>query len=259
MVWFRRGLSAQWDKEYIQMANETEHGAGHLEENRTVILLRSLLVGVSSALPLPGVSELITGSLKRGLLQHVAGLRRVDLTDAAVDELLSEPPKRKNLGVFAAIGGLAGVFRRRSGRGLRRLFVGLQVLQALDESLRMFQLGILLDHYCASFHVGAALDGDKARQLRLAFEDAQLQAQRGLISDSLATILTQLTQVALALPQWVWSHIQKTGTPPVLPSMAGLVAQTQALLSELGMRRYLNRLATCFDKKWSGAAVITVN
>ena len=50
------------------MTQDSKQEPGHLQQNRAVILLRSALVGAASILPLPGVTEALTGALRRGLM-----------------------------------------------------------------------------------------------------------------------------------------------------------------------------------------------
>ena len=47
-------------------------------------------IGITSAPGLQLKTEALTGALRRGLMQHVAGLRQVDIDEPALDELLAE-------------------------------------------------------------------------------------------------------------------------------------------------------------------------
>ena len=237
--------------------DDTKHEPAHLKDNRPVIILRSALVGAASVLPVPGVTEALTGALRRGLMQHVAGLRHVDLEEDALDALLSDSPKPKRLTLFSAIGGLATVLRPR--QSLRRMFIGLQVLRGIEEGARAFQAATLLDHYCAVHHVGAGISVDKARRLRATMAEATALAQRELAGEALTQLATHAVRLLTAVPTWVWAQIRHTGEVPELPSLAGLVHSTQEFLSSLSARRYLGRLSDSFDRKWSGGTVITVN
>ncbi len=239
------------------MTQDSKQEPGHLQQNRAVILLRSALVGAASILPLPGVTEALTGALRRGLMQHVAGLRHVDLEEPALDELLAESPKKKRLTVFSALGGLVSLLRPR--QAFRRMFIGLAVLRGVEEGARAFQTATLLDHYCAVHHLGPGISVDKARRLRAVMEEATLIAQRELASEALTQIATQAGRLIVAVPTWVWAQIRRTGEPPALPSLAGLVESTQQMLATLSARRYLGHLTDSFDRKWSGGTVITVN
>jgi len=236
---------------------DTKQEPGHLQDNRSVILLRSALVGAASVLPLPGVTEALTGALRRGLMQHVAGLRQVDIEEPALDALLAESPKQKRLTVFSALGGLVSLLRPR--QAFRRMFIGLAVLRGVEEGARAFQLATLLDHYCAVHHLGPGISVDKARRLRAVMDESTTIAQRELAGEALTQIATQAGRLILAVPTWVWGQIRRTGEPPALPSLAGLVQSTQEMLASLSARRYLGRLADTFDRKWSGGTVITVN
>jgi hypothetical protein len=239
------------------VTDDTKHEPAHLQDNRAVIILRSALVGAASVMPLPGITDVLTSALRRGLMQHVAGLRHVDIEEDALDALLAESPKQRRLTVFSAVGGLASLLRPR--KSLRRMFVGLQLLRGVEEGARVFQMATLLDHYCAVHHLGPAISVDKARKLAAVMAEASALAQRELAGEALTQLATQAVRLLSAVPVWVWSHIRKTGEPPALPSLAGLVHSTQELLASLSARRYLGRLSDSFDRKWSGATIITVN
>jgi len=239
------------------VTEDTKHEPAHLQDNRAVIILRSALVGAASVLPLPGIGDALTGALRRGLMQHVAGLRHVDIEEDALDALLSESPKQRRLSLFSAVGGLASLLRPR--KALRRMFVGLQVLRGVEEAARVFQMATLLDHYCAVHHLGPAITVDKARKLGEVMAEASLLAQRELASEALTQLATGALSLFTAVPVWVWGHIHRTGEPPALPSLAALVQSTQQFLATVSARRYLGRLSDSFDRKWSGGTIITVN
>lgn len=237
--------------------DDTKHEPAHLQDNRAVIILRSALVGAASVVPVPGIGDALTGALRRGLMQHVAGLRHVDIEEDALDALLAESPKQRRLTVFSAVGGLASLLRPR--KALRRMFVGLQVLRGLEEGARAFQMATLLDHYCAVHHLGPAISVDKARKLGEVMAEASVLAQRELASEALTQLATTTLRLFTAVPVWIWGHIHRTGEPPALPSLAALVQLTQQFLATVSARRYLGRLSDSFDRKWSGGTIITVN
>src|SRR5207253_1283110 len=122
-----------------------EHGE-HLLQNRPVILLRSLLVGMSGALPVPPLDEMLAQALRRGLLRKVAQSRSVDIDEAALDVLCAEDPTAKRLSTASAIG--AALAALRPFRLTRRLFAGVLILRQADEAMRTYQQATLFDHYC---------------------------------------------------------------------------------------------------------------
>ncbi len=239
------------------MTEENKQEPAHLHDHRSAIILRSILVGAASILPVPGVTEALTGSLRRGLLQHVAGLRKVDIEEDALDALLADTPKAKRLTLFSALGGLASMLGPR--QALRRLFIGLQVLRGVEEGAKAFQLATLLDHYCAVHHIGAGISVDRARKLRGVIDAASAGTQRELAGETLTLLASQGMQLATAVPTWVWAHIRRTGEAPALPELPSLMQTTHELLAHLSVRGYLGRLTDTFDRKWSGGTVITVN
>src|SRR3569832_1826176 len=109
------------------MTDTIDEAPQHLQEHRSLILVRSALIGAATVLPVPAVGELLARALRRGLVQHIVSLRHVDIDDEAVEALVTEPTERRRLGVLAALGGLASLFGRR-GR-FRRLFAGRVIVQ----------------------------------------------------------------------------------------------------------------------------------
>jgi hypothetical protein len=200
-------------------------------------------------IPVPLVSDLLAQMLRRGLLKQIASLRHVELEKEAIDVLLSDSPERKRLGVLSMV---SGVFAWLKPRGrMRRMVAFLQLLRGLEEGVRMFHLATLLDHYAAHYHAGGVLKESDATKLRAAMDEAVEGAQRDLA-------LTAIGRLVMAVPGWVLDKIRRGEEPAELP-ISGLADQTRELLHDLTLQRYLGRIANTFDKKWGGAAVITVS
>lgn len=233
-----------------------DFSAAHLSENRAVILFRSALVGASTMIPVPLVSDLLTQMLRRGLLKQVASLRHVELEKEAIDVLLTDSPERKRLGVLSMV---SGVFAWLKPRGrMRRMVAFLQLLRGIEEGVRIFHLATLLDHYAAHYHAGGVLKESDATKLRAAMDEAVDGAQRDLATEALNGALTAIGRLVMAVPGWVLDKIRRGEDPAELP-ISGLADQTRELLHDLTLQRYLGRIANTFDKKWGGAAVITVS
>lgn len=233
-----------------------EFSAAHLSENRAVILFRSALVGASTMIPVPLVSDLLAQMLRRGLLKQVASLRHVELEKEAIDVLLTDSPERKRLGVLSMV---SGVFAWLKPRGrMRRMVALLQLLRGIEEGVRIFHLATLLDHYAAHYHAGGVLKEADATKLRAAMDEAVEGAQRDLATEALNGALTAIGRLVMAVPGWMLDKIRRGEEPAELP-ISGLADQTKELLQDLTLQRYLGRIANTFDKKWGGAAVITVS
>lgn len=241
----------------MTQSEKNDYSAAHLSEHRPVILFRSALVGAATMLPVPLVSELLAQTLRKGLLQQVATLRRVEIEKDAVEALLTQSEERQRLTVLSALSGLFAWLKPR-GR-LRRMVAGLQFLRAVEEGVKIFHLASLLDHYAANYHGGGSIKVPDARKLRAAMDDAVDSAQRDLATDALNGVLTAIGRLIMALPTWVMDKVRHTQTAPELPTLASLAEQTRELLHDLTLQSYLGRVAGSFDKKWSGTAVITVS
>lgn len=235
------------------MPDPSHDAAPHLAEQRPLILLRSALIGAASAIPVPGLSDMLTTALRRGLLLHVATKRHVDLDDEAVEVLLAETPKQQKLGAFSVFGSLISLLRKRGV--MRRLFFGLAFLRAIEEALRIAHRATLLDHYCAQHHVGLAVHAEQARKLRKVMDEAIGGARKELLAESLDRLLTEGKQVAESAPQWVSQHLTHLPHLADVPPAVRTAAQhTHAFLRDLALRRYLGRLVQSFDQKWHAAA-----
>lgn len=240
------------------MTHTIDEAPEHLQEHRVLILVRSALIGAASILPVPAVGDLLATALRRGLVQHVAGLRHVDLDDEAVEVLVAAPEDRKRLGILSALGSLTSLLGRR-GR-FRRLFVGLVVLQGLEESSRAFHLATLVDHYCARHHVGAGLAPAEAKQLRASIDEAIRTAQSDLAGETLDRLVALGSRVFQIAMSSLSARLQRGPVDPqALPNLSVLAERTQEFVRDLSVRRYVARLASSFDRKWGGTPTGPLN
>ncbi len=141
-----------------QLVRSTQHLAAH----RRLIVTHAVASAAVGLVPIPYLDEWLPSLLRRAMIRRIAEDRGVDVDDAAVRELADgrvPPPAWSHLVNL-------GPWLRTAGRGLRRLFLAFMVYRRADSASRVFALGTLFDHYCARLHVGAGLDGERARALR---------------------------------------------------------------------------------------------
>lgn len=233
----------------------TENGSDpktqeHLEDHRAVILLRSALIGAATALPVPAVGDMLAGALSRGLIYHVARLRYVDIDEAAVDELLTQSPKKQRMTILSAVGGLLSLVGRRVK--LRRIFAGLAVLRGIEAGARAFHVATLFEHYCARHHTGLVIHAADARRLRDTIDEAMDSTQREVGSAVLDQVATQGLRMIQIVPKWAWAQLTHGVAQPPLPAFAAIAHEARDWLADLSVRRYLAHVVDSFDRQWSG-------
>lgn len=226
-------------------------------QQKRILILRSLIVTVSSILPLPGISELMVEYSRKGLIEHLARVHRVELEEGAVSALLEEAPAVSRFGILATLSKVGGLLR--SQKRLRRLLVGFQVLSGLETGLRTLETGILFAHYLSTSHMGSSLSEIDARAVRKTMLEASRATEQELLGDALSSLFLTIGQVALQLPGYVWERVATTtlgALPP--PAFSSITQSAQRLFADLRLQKYAQKLAEHFDRKWSGPAVITV-
>lgn len=222
----------------------------HLEDHRAVILLRSALIGAATALPIPAVGDMLASALSRGLIYHVARLRYVDIDEAAVDELLTQSPKKQRMSVLSAVGGLISLVGRRIK--LRRVFAGLAVLRGVEAGARAFHVATLFEHYCARHHSGLVIHAADARRLRDTIDEAMDTTQREMSSALFDQVATQGLQLLQIVPKWAWAQLTHGVAQPPLPALAAIAHEARTWLADVSVRRYLAHVVGSFDRQWNG-------
>lgn len=163
----------------------------HLDKHRRLILGRSLLAGAAGLVPVPYLDDLLAGQVRAGLVRRVAELRHVDIDGNAVAELATPHGSR-----ILNAAGVGAVLIGGARRVWRRVAASILVVRRVDEAVQTFQVGTLFDHYCARHHVGLGLDGDKARRLRLAMDEAVRHARSRAMDDSFRRALATTRKLA---------------------------------------------------------------
>ncbi|MCS6914035.1 MAG: hypothetical protein RMK29_06670 [Myxococcales bacterium] len=220
----------------------------HLLDNRTQILIRSALVGLSGLIPVPPLAEYLMTSLRRGLLQYVAQSRQVDLDEAALDVLVA-PRASEPLVSVTSLAGLVAALRR--GRWSRRLLGVVLLVRQLDEALRAFQQATLMDHYCARYHLGPGIDAARAQALRASIEEAGRRARREVTNETFARALHLAGR---ALSRFPWHLLGGSRREVEAEEPAPLVAasgdEEQRLVRDRGLHRFSRHLTAAFDQRW---------
>src|SRR5580658_10192068 len=224
------------------MAEMKEDLADHLQQNRSLVLNRSLLVGLAGLVPVPALEEMLATSLRRGLLRRLAAGRQVDIEEAALDVLAGASPTQQQLGLFAMTGALLSSLR--PGKAARRMMIGLLLLRQVDETLRTFHLATLFDHYCAKHHVGAALTETQAYQLRAQILEATKTAERGAAGAVFERALSAAWRVLRAAPEVLLRlvHRQQAEPPALAAAEAAVKPESRALMASALIGRYSRRL-----------------
>lgn len=223
-------------------------GASWLAAMPTRIFWRSALVGAASALPVPGVNDLVSTALYRGLIFHVTGEHHVEIDDSAVETLLAEAPRTRSLGAISAFGNMLSILGKRTR--LRRLASGLAVLQAFEVGLRAFQLATSLDYYCSKHHTGAAIHDEQARRIRDTSAVASSAALHDLIGSGAEKLFSESLALIHGAAGWVWARVTRSPSPPSRPSGKELLGHAQAVLANVSVGKYLSLVRERFDRRF---------
>ena len=169
----------------------TRDATQHLDKHRRLVLGRALLAGAAGLVPVPYLDDLLAGQVRATLVRRIAELRHVDVDGNAVAELAT-PHASRVLGAASVGAVVLGGARRL----WRRVAASILVVRRVDEAVQTFQIGTLFDHYCARHHVGLGLDGDKARRLRLAMDEAVRHARGRALEDAFQRALGTMRKLA---------------------------------------------------------------
>jgi hypothetical protein len=134
----------------------------YLTGQRRMIIARSVLGSLASAVPIPFVDDLAVGAILGGGYRRIAAAHQVDLSTQAVANLVYGTTPPPSIVDIAA----SGIVVRVASRAARRMMVALATINRARSAARTFVAMTLFDHYCARLHTGLALDGDTALALR---------------------------------------------------------------------------------------------
>jgi hypothetical protein len=141
---------------------------GYLDENRGLIVSRSLAAAIAGSLPVPLVEEWLAAAIRRGMIRSIAEKRGVDAEPPAIRTIAdgaTRPPEWTEI----AGGGL--LYRVLRGTW-RRLLIAFLVARRAQAASHTFVIGTLFDHYCSKLHVGLGLNAVSAAELRALMDEA---------------------------------------------------------------------------------------
>ena len=140
----------------------------HLRQHRRMIIARSIMASLASAMPVPVLDDQMSYILQRGILRKIAAEYRIDLNDDAYKTLIfgeSDPPN-----LFRMAGGTLAY--KLVSRYWRKFLVTYLTVKRAQVASRYFARATLFDHYCAKLHVGLGLDKDSALAVRRVIDQA---------------------------------------------------------------------------------------
>src|SRR5262249_48674995 len=129
--------------------------------------------------------------VRAGLVRRLAELRRVDVDGNAVAELATPTGSR----VLHAAGLGAGLVGGGE-KGWRPVAASVLGGRRGGGAMQTCRVGPRLDHYCTRHHVGLGLDGNKARTLRDAMDQAIRQARGHALEDAFQRTLAGSRRLA---------------------------------------------------------------
>jgi len=150
------------------MTAELVRSHGYLDENRAMIVSRSLASAVAGALPIPLLEEWLAATIRRGTIKKIAAVRGVDADDRAV-RAIADGPNRPPEWTEIAGGGLIYRLLRRSWR---RVLIALLIARRAQAASKTFVICTLFDHYCAKMHIGLGLDAATGAEIRAVMDQA---------------------------------------------------------------------------------------
>lgn len=148
----------------------------HLDENRRMIIARSLVAGAVGAIPIPIVEEWLSATVQRGTIKRIAERHQVDLDDGALRAIADGPARPPEW--TEIVGG--GVAWRILSRTWRRFVIAVVAARRAQAASRAFTVATLFDHYCARLHTGLGLDGVAGAEIRALIDQAMEQTEGGL-------------------------------------------------------------------------------
>lgn len=244
----------------------------YLEDQRRLIIARSVLGSLAGAVPVPFVDDWVVNRIVGGGYRRIAESHHVDITSEAINHLVhgtTAPPSIVDL----AAGSIAA---RIASRAAKRMMFAIATVNHARSAARTFMHMTLFNHYCAKLHTGLALDGATALELRDAIAQAIAQIpgalvfhpfRRGALAAARATLKAPLELIDLASRGAIRRRLAKTADvaagEQVDDSEAALaaaladksnflsrsVAAVEAQLSA-DVNPYLEATLDAFDRKW---------
>jgi hypothetical protein len=239
----------------------------YLSANRGLLVKRSLLATVvGGAIPIPVVDDYVASRVRAGLLMKLAQQRQVDLPQSSA-ELMGDP--REGSTVRNAT--LTAITLVALKLAWRKVFALLAAGRGAEEMVNTFQFAILFDHYCAKIHVGAAVDRQRASELRALIHQTVDRTEKAALIAIFRDGSRILARSLLEAPRWLttrlgtlaqrWTSTRGDVTATFDPAAdVAASGQTQwldrasaAIEERLGLlgTDYLSLLIDDFDRRWA--------
>ncbi len=175
----------------------------YLTANRGLVVKRSLLAtAVGGVIPIPVVDDYIASRVRAGLLMKLAEQRQVDLPQSAA-ELMGDPREGSTLR-NATITAITLVALKLAWR---KVFALLAVGRGAEEMASTFQFATLFDHYCAKLHVGAAIDRQRASELRALIHQTVDRTEKEALTAIFRDGSKILGRSLLEAPRWLTTRL----------------------------------------------------
>jgi len=157
-------------------STELTQSRAHLDENRRMIIGRSLAAAIAGAVPVPLLEEWLSATVQRTTIKKVADAHSVDLDEAAIRAIAdgpSSPPE------WTEIAG-GGIAWRILGSAWKRVLIAVLAARRAQAASKAFSVATLFDHYCARLHVGLGLDAIDGAHVRALIDQAIGETKGGL-------------------------------------------------------------------------------
>jgi hypothetical protein len=258
------GSGASIDPEPLELRDTKRFQ--YLSQNRGLIVKRSLLATVvGGVIPIPVVDDYVASRVRAGLLMKLAQQRQVDLPPSSA-ELMGDPRE----GSMIRNATLTAITLVALKLAWRKVFAVLAAGRGAEEMATTFQFATLFDHYCTKLHVGAAVERQRASELRALIHQTVDRTEKATLVAVFRDGSRILGRSLLEAPRWLttrlgtlaqrWSSTRGDVAATFDPSVAAAAGQSQWLdrasaaieerLSLLGTD-YLSLLIEDFEKRWA--------
>jgi hypothetical protein len=218
----------------------------HLDANRRLVIGRSLLAGAAGLVPVPYLDDIVAGAIRSALLRQLAERRAVDVDRNALAELTT--PRASRLLGAATLGAMALGGARRAWR---QVATSILFVRRVDEAVQTYQIGTLFDHYCARHHLGLGLDGERARQLRQAMDQAVRVARNEALERTFKRTLRASSSVLSAAARRLLPRLRRQEADLIAaPQLESAVEKVEAELAGPSSA-YVAALIGAFDVTWA--------
>lgn len=194
----------------------------HLAQNRRLIIRRALLASaLGGMVPVPIVDDIVSARVRAGLYMKLAASHQVDLPVTSAEVLAQGKVGSAFRNVRLAAATLAAL-----KLAWRKLFALLAAGRGAEDMAMIFQTATLVDHYCATLHVGGPISQPQAALLRTLVHQSVSHTSKTKLVAAFREGGQILGRSLLEAPRWVsrsLSHhaerwMRTGGHPEVAPA-----------------------------------------